>query len=136
MTTGTKRNKMNNDMGITKKIISWLVSVFMLFLVTYWYTDYHLDTALDISILFTGEVWIIFGAISMYEQLKTARFHVKCIPRYSWFTLATTHIIIWPIFYFAFDEKEFMAAYLFPSIILPLLLIIDIITIISRKIFK
>lgn len=132
----TKIININHDMKLIKRITSWLSSVLMLFLVTYWYTDYHLDTAIDISVLFTGKIWIIYGAISIYEQLKAVKFQFKYIPRKSWFIFIITHIIIWPIFYLLFTEKEFMIAYLFPGIMLPLFLIIDIIAIIGRKIFN
>ena len=106
-----------------------------LFLAAWWAVK-DIEGGFQITILVRGELFVMYSSIELYKKLKVVRFRIRYVPQRAWLIFLIINAITWPIFYFLFAKERFMLAYLFPSIILPLLLIIDIIATIGRKIFK
>jgi hypothetical protein len=131
---GGKKQIIIDDMKVVNKLTPWIYILF-LFLAAWWAVK-DIEGGFQITILVIGELFVMYSSIELYKKLKVVRFRIRYVPQRAWLIFLIINAITWPIFYFLFAKERFMLAYLFPSIILPLLLIIDIIATIGRKIFK
>ena len=131
---GGKKQIIIDDMKVVNKLTPWIYILF-LFLAAWWAVK-DIEGGFQITILVIGELFVMYSSIELYKKLKVVRFRIRYVTQRAWLIFLIINAITWPIFYFLFAKERFMLAYLFPSIILPLLLIIDIIATIGRKIFK
>lgn len=130
--------KKNKEEGIISQFLKILPTSLMAYIVFFcvglWHYKGTVQQSLTNSLFLLCELWIFFTLIGSYQHLKSIGFRIRYTTKKWWLHILFVEAIAWGLLYIFVSDKLFEFAYLLPLCILPMLLIVDIIATIIKKI--